>query len=513
MSKRQTIILLGAIQLLFCLVLRANFLSDSDSYLYTYAALHFEPIGLAGGRWAFTAILGLVWKAVNLFRTLSPDSAWIVFSITILFFALTNVGLFFTLADRWLSRPATIIATALFVSSPLTGLYGSAVMTETPALTALLTCILLLSPRGDATVRERVSSHFFRVLLAGILFGLGAAMREPLFLLIPLPMLLIHDSRPLMRWSKTLSFILTVAAVFFLNLLIAHATSDNWKNISQRWSMGMSRERLQMVGWLPKMFITNIVCLICWVAIFSPVLLLTVPEQIRVFFRRPSRWTTPLLLAVALYGLGQVSNHTLVFNPRFAIFPAALLCIPAALGIWRKIPPKYQYPWLIAGILIVLHASALALLWPVAQGYYFDKSIAAKETFDTLTHAPKGALFVPGQLTPVVEFYDKLHKKNWRIIYAGWDFSDKELFQEIEKSRQTRRPVFIVDSPYWAEKRFRPTQYHAIETVWQKYPHHPSHIAHFSELYLSPVQTPKEYFNKFLNFLFSCRDFHSESES
>jgi len=494
MKKWQTISILGAIQLLFILTLRADFLTDWDSYLYTYSAMHFQPVELAGGRWFFTALLGSVWWFVNRIHTVPAESAWLVFSTTTMILALTNVGLFYTLACRWIERRPAILATAIFISSPLTGLYGSAVMTETCTLTVLLASLLLVTSQN---------AGFLHILTAGGLFGLGVAMREPLILLAILPMLLITDSRPIWRWSKVGVFVLMFAGVFFLNLVLAHATAEDWNRISQSWSTGMSRERMQMAGWLPKMLVVNIFCLFCWIGIFSPILLITIPEQIRVFRKRESSWMIPLLLAVVLYTIGQIANHSLVFNPRFILFPAVLLCLPATMGVWRKIPSKYQMPWLIGGIFVGLHFCVLMLLWPVAQGYYFNKSLAAKDVFQSLNSASDNALFVPGQMTPVVEFYKKTYHRDWRIIYGGWDFSDKELFQEIEKSRNLGRQVYLVEPQYWAEKRFRPTQYSAIEMIWNKYTHRPSFIAHFAQITFPPIRTPQQFLDRLLNFLFS----------
>ncbi|MFA5865401.1 MAG: glycosyltransferase family 39 protein [Phycisphaerae bacterium] len=501
MKTRRTVILLMIVQLAFIILLRADFLTDWDSYLYTFGALKLHPVGLAGGRWFFTAFLGSIWRFLNLFHTISPDSAWLVFSFTTIIFALVNVWLFFSLACRWIEREAALVATALFISSPLTGMYGSAVMTETAALTTLLATLLILFNQPQSILQ---------IVLAGIIFGLGCAIREPLVLLAILPLGLIFQyPLPhgcvsfLSKWVRVSVFLSMIGVVFLLNFLFVLLTAGDWDQISQSWAMGMARERMQMIGWLPRMLVVNFFCLVCWLAIFSPVLLITIPEQIRLFRAKRTFWMIPTLAAGGLYCVGLIANHSLVFNPRFILFPAALLCLPAALGLWRKIPVKLQNPWLIGGLLVALHFSAITLFWSVFEGYYFDKSNAARQTWQTLSYAPNDALFIPGRLTPAVELYKNLHNPDWHIIYAGWDFSDKELMQEIEKSRRANRQTFIVEPQYWAEKRFRETQYMALESVWNRYPHHPCNIAHFSQLDLPPNQAPREFFRRLINLLFS----------
>jgi hypothetical protein len=502
MKNRHIIFIFILIQFAFILLLRAEFLTDWDSYLYTTGALQFQPIGLAGGRWFFTALLGGLWQTVNLFHTVSPDSAWIVFSAATVAFALVNVALFFNLAKRLAGDEAAIVATAIFISSPLTGLYGSAVMTETCALTLLLaSCLIPLKP----------SPGLWHSLLAGLTFALAVCIREPLVLLMILPLGLLWGGMPsrtragmvASRGLNLFIFLLSFLVVLLLHLFLTQHFAANWETISKSWSLGMTRERLQMVGWLPKMVVVNFFCLVCWLGVFSPIVLLTLPEQIKVFRTKLTFWMVPLFAAIGLYCLGQIANHSLVFNPRFALFPGALLCIPAALGLWQWLPEKLKNPWLTGTILIILHLSAITCLGSVFQGYYFNKSIAARETFNSLSYAPPQALFIPGRLTPVVEFYKNLHPHDWNMIYAGWNFSDKELFTQIELAREAGRKVYLVEPEYWAEKYLRPDQYNALETVWDRYPHRPSAIAHFSELLLPPVQTPKEFIRQFLNFLFS----------
>jgi len=312
----------------------------------------------------------------------------------------------------------------------------------------------------------------------------------------------LHSS-PAVRWFQSAAFLLIVPGVFLLNYYFSQSTAADWTEWSQRWSMGMSRERLQMVGWLPKMLLGNFIYLVGWLILFSPFVVVTFPEQLRWIRTHRAVWIWPLVLAVAIYSLGQVLNHSLVFNPRFAIFPGLLLVLPAAAGLWAKIPAKFQYPWPIAAAIMLIQFSAVALTGTVLEGYYFAKSRAAKEVYESLSLSPDNALLVPGRLTPAVELYRKVHLRPWQLIYGGWDFSDKELMQEVERSRDTGRAVFLVEPEYWAEKRFRPGQYQALENVWNGYPHRPGPIRHFVRLDLPVRQTPQEFFRRLLNYLFS----------
>jgi hypothetical protein len=340
------------------------------------------------------------------------------------------------------------------------------------------------------------------VILSAFFFGLGCSMREPMILLVILPMGLISDQLLWRRWIKIfLLFIISLGIMgisFYISLKLA-----DWPKVHEGWLSGMSRERIQMTGWWIGLVGRNLVVLIVWLMIFSPLIIVTIPQQFRVMRSNPLGWKVPLVLACLVYIIGELANHTLVFNVRFVIFPGILLCIPAAMAILSAMPKFLKSPYLLAGIIILFHAVIISMTWSYLDGYYFEKSRTASDVSQTLKFADDYSLFIPGRLTPVVEFNRRIHNKSWRIIYGGWDFSDKELFNEVDGARNTGREIYIVEPDYWAEKWLRPGQYSAIESVWKHHPHQPSPVSHFHRLDFPPKNPALDWFKLWWQYLFS----------
>lgn len=496
MKNWQIVLIVLGIQAGFVVGLQAEFLTDWDSYLYTYGGLKFEPISLASGRWLMTGFLGVVWRVVNDVRAVPVDSAWAVFSWTTMGFAVLNAGLFFWLGLRWSDRNGAIVATAIFISSPMVGLYGSAVMTETYAMTCLLGSLLIL-PGGVRSI--------WRVAVAGILFGAGCTIREPMVLLGVVPVWLMVRGTPgvTRRVMGVVIFVGMVLLVILLNFWLVWTFADHWGEIYKSWSMGMARERMQMGHTVWKLVLRNLLCLVVWLLVFSPIVVLTIPDQIRTMRKKKRVWGVPVLAGVLLYCAGQVANHSLIFNPRFVIFVGAFLCLPAGLAIWERMPEKLRNPYGIGAGVILIHLAGLSMFWGGLESYYYEKSRSAKETYQTLGEAAESAVFIPGKLTPVVEFYRQVYSCDWKILYGGWDFSDKEVIQAIEQSRGDGRAVYVVEERYWGEKPYRETQYVALENVWNRYRHYASSVSHFHRIVFPKERTPKDMMRRVMEFLFS----------
>jgi hypothetical protein len=443
-----------------------------------------------------TAILGIVWRIANDITKISPDSAWLVFSWTTIVFASINAGLFFELARRWTDRNTAIVASAIFISSPMISLYGSAVMTETYAMTFLLLSLLILTANMNS---------LWRSALAGLVFGAGCTIREPMVLLAVIPIwLFVRQTMPFTRKTAVIAIfsalvLLTIAANFY----IVWSLADNWPAVYKSWSMGMSRERMQMGHTAWKMVLRNLLCLVVWLLIFSPIVLLTIPDQIKTLTKKKRVWAVPILAGVLLYCTGQIANHTLVFNPRFVIYVGALLSLPAALAVIERLPEKLRNPYALASAVIIVHLAILSIGWSGLDTYYYEKSRSARDVSQTLADAPEDAVFIPGKLTPVVEYYARLHHCQWQIIYGGWDFSDKEMTQALEQARIDKRPVYIVEERYWGEKPYRESQYFALESVWNRYEHHAGSVSHFHRLVFPKERTPKDMMRRAMDFLFS----------
>jgi hypothetical protein len=288
-----------------------------------------------------------------------------------------------------------------------------------------------------------------------------------------------------------------------LNFWLVWSFADNWGEIYKSWSMGMARERMQMGHTAWKMVLRNLLCLAVWLLVFSPIVVLTIPDQIKTLGKKKMIWAVPVLAGILVYCMGQVANHSLIFNPRFVIFVGALLCLPAGLAIWERMPEKLRNPYGIGAAVIVVHLAGLSMFWSGLDSYYYEKSRSAKEVYQTLDGAAESAVFVPGKLTPVVEFYRQVHPRQWQIMYGGWDFSDKEVSQTIEQARLDGRAVYVVEEQFWAEKSYRQMQYLTLENVWNRYQHHASSVSHFHRLTFPKERTPKDMMRRVMEFLFS----------
>lgn len=454
------------VQLSFIIWFWPGFLTDWDSYLYTYAGLTFSPVTLASGRWLFAVLLGVIWQIVNLFRTIPPDYAWLIFSSTTIIFALLNVVLFFTLAQRLIGRDSALIATAIFVTSPLIAISSSAVMTETYTISALLISILLI-------LRAK---NIFHIILAGLSFGLACAIREPIIFMIFLPVGIILSEHK--NKKSIFAFITAMIFVLLINQAGAYLTTPNRSEIYAHWLAGMASERAKMVPSIATLLIRNTLFLVCWLVIFSPLIVLTISKQISVLRKEQSYWHKPAMLAIIAYLIAEIANHSLIFNPRFVIFPAIILTLFAADAIKRTLPLKFK-PVHIATMIVLLQISLIFLSKPIFQKYYFDKSQAARKIFFALKNAPKQAVFIPGKFTPLIEFYSKLHQRNWRIVYSGWDFSNKKLSDALSQAKKENMPVYLVDKRYFPDKRYRGSQYRSLSNLMKSYRGKPTAIPFF----------------------------------
>ncbi len=472
--------------------LMPNFLTDWDSYLYTYSGLTFTPITLASGRWLFSVLLGSVWRILNIFFTISVDDAWQVFSFTTICFALANVVLFYLLARKLLVRTGAIIATSIFVSSPLIAMYGSAVMTETYALSALLICMLILisvSVRlSDAECCQLVMKRLlFPMSLAGVSFGFACAIREPMIFMIFLPAGIIWSLPKDYRYKLLVTFIVSMIFVLSINQLGAYLRCENYQAVYARWLAGMKFERSVMIDSVFELLVRNILFLMCWLVIFSPVLVFTIPNQIKILLKgrygtdKDVKWIKPAIIAICAYFLAEIANHSLIFNPRFVIFPAVIMCLLAGLSINRKIFDYIRVEY-VAGFIILLQIGLLFVTMPIFEKYYFDKAQAARQIYETLNKAPDKALFIPGKFTPVIEFYNKLYHRNWAIAYSGWAFSPTKLKRALADAKKENKKIYIVERKYFPDKRYRPMQYNVLSNIEDSSKVVPSDIRHFDEL-------------------------------
>jgi hypothetical protein len=235
------------------------------------------------------------------------------------------------------------------------------------------------------------------------------------------------------------------------------------------------------------MVLRNLCYYAAFLAIFSPVVILTVPELIRTLRKRFPGYAQAILTGVGLYTVAELANHTLVFNPRFVLLPSVLLSILAAKALTDRMA-KFTYRRWAGPAVVVFHLALVLLCRSAFDRYHFGKARAARETFATLDSAPDRSVFLPGRLTPVVEYYQKLRGRSWRVIPAGWAFEPEQVADAIRLCRREGYTMLLVHRRYWPEARFRGGQYRAYQKLFDRGTR-ASDVKHFLIVDLRPATT------------------------
>jgi hypothetical protein len=489
-TRRNLLLLLAlpvAVQVAFLVWLWPGFLTDWDSYLYSYGALNFEPVSLGLGRWFYCVFLGILWRIAQPIFSLDVQNSWLVFALSSAVLAIVNVPLFFVLARRWVDRSTAFLATCLVASSPLIGIYAGAVMTETLTLTLMLGSVLLVTRRADRTPSSAA------LVGSAVLFGLACSIREPVVFFFPLYVGLLWNpgSRLKTLGTHVLLFGCCAGSMMFLGWLGAYLTNPTWFDIYRQWKAGMLHERESMVSGLPSLVFRNLCYYAVFVGVFSPFLVLSIPEQIRWIRRERPVWSLALASGIGLYTVVELVNHTLAFNPRFVIPAGLFLSIFAAKAIVTQASNvKLPVTWLAPGI-VAVHLLLIIAAQPLLNRYlYENKSRPSREVFFSLKNADNRAVFVPGELTPVVEYYHRLYNTGWHIVYAGWCFEAEQITQAMESARRkgAGSEFLVVERKYWPSQSYRPNHWKAFETFYRSYESaiSASNVAHFNRVDLSP---------------------------
>jgi len=448
---------LVGIALAFTLWFWPAFLTHWDSYLYTTAALRFEPVPLAGGRWFFALIYGSTWQLFKPLFGNDPARAWQLFSGLSAALSAVNVVLIYRLGRRLVPAESAFLAAVIWAASPLVSIYSSAVMTEPLTVTFLLLCLLLLIPpknrdsylfsRGRYDIRLPMLSA-----IGGILMGLAINVREPMIFFLPAGVALIltssGDSAGPVKTVKvlaTLAFLALAAAVILAGLYLAgRFGGPQWQDIQHAWQEGMLREREWLASETATMLLRNCCYLVVWAAMVSPVIILMLSMSIRT---PKSRELKILLACTGLYALAQVANHSLIFNPRFALFIGLVLIFPIAQAITARRSTRLPAA-LPAVVIIGFHLACIVAGYSIVRTYHFDRALKARELSAALHHLPDNCTIAPGNFSALIEYHVRLNdRRDWQIIYSGWEWPRGRLVQIVQNAIDNGREVFIVDHP------------------------------------------------------------------
>lgn len=454
MSRWASGLVLVGVQVGFLIAFRPPFLSDWDSYLYSYAALKFEPVSLGLGRWFYCGFLGVVWRLAGWAVAWDVGASWRVFAGCSTLLAVVNVLLVYRVGQRWVGRREGFVGACIVGCSGMIAYYGGSVMTETLVLTLLLVSILLVGGRGGIGW----------VLVGGAVFGAACSMREPLVLLAPIHVALLWD-----RSGRAGGVVMFVGAAVLMVLAAccgAYLGGDGWVEQLRSWSAAMGDERRTMGAGLAGMLGRNVCFYVVFLTLFSPLIVFTVPGQVRWVRAHRSRWSVGVIAGIVLYSLAEIFNHTLVFNPRFVIFPGVLMSIVAGAVIVGGLEScGIRSLW--AGVLVVgFHVAVTVLFMPVVDEYCFEKSQASSEVFATVGPVSDEAVIMPGKLTPVVDYYQRLYGRAWRVVHAGWSFDSGQIDDAVRLGRKGKVRILLVERKYWPSVIHRSQQYCAYERLY-----------------------------------------------
>ncbi len=432
------IIALMLVQSAFVFAFWPSFLTDWDSYLYSAGAVTFKPVSLCLGRWLYCAFLGLVWR-------ITGGQPWTVFTAVSAVAGVINIGLLAALTRRWVGMRAALIAAAIVASSAMMGMYAAAVMTEALSITAILLSLLILKPRTKPTI------------VAGICFGIAVAIREPTIFLLPAFLVLLWPST---RFGGFAIFTASCAAVVIFGWLGAVLTADDWFGQFAAWQAGMASQRAGMVTGFWGPLAKNVGFYLAYLALFSPVFVLALPAVVKSLRSQFPRWAVALVVGLGVYMIAEVGNHTIVFNPRFAILPGVLLSI-----LFGKALAEYLEQYKAAGYaaiaIVALQSALLLAVWPKLDKLHFQWIAAAKQTYASLDGAGQNVYFVPGKFTPVVDYYKSVN--SWRrIVYSGWEFDPVNVDNALKFCRENEGfQLLLVDKKYWPSLRNGPEEHRA----------------------------------------------------
>lgn len=445
-------LLLAGIHLALILLFKPTFLTHWDSYLYTTGALRFEPIPLAGGRWFFSAIYGSAWQVLKPLVANDPTRAWQLFSGLSMALSVLNVLLLYRLAGRLASHRSALLAAIIWATSPLVLIYCSTVMTEPLAVTLIL--LVLLALPDFQTPAIPIGRFIFFSGIAGVLMGLAVNIREPLVFYLPATLGLIgaFPSRlgrrtGIIKLLACLTFTVACAAVLGAGLKLAAVfAGSSWQQIQQSWQAGMLQERAQMGADLPRMLLRNCCYLMVYLVMASPVIVLALPMAIRAGRYKTSALKI-LLVGTALYCLAQIANHSLIFNPRFAIFAALILIIPTASALTARWPRALGDKLLPAAV-IVFHLACIAGGWSTVQNYHLNRAIQARQLDAAIGQLPDNCTIVAGNFSSLIQYHAKLHDRTgWQIVYSGWSWPRGQLADTLCQALDDGREVYIATLP------------------------------------------------------------------
>jgi len=450
------------------LLLRAEHLSDWDSWDYAALAIHGHTSGLCLGRWWYIAAMRAAWGVGHALFGLDPLQGHLAMQAAggLAMAGAVVVGMAWTYR---LTR--SVAAEALFaiviVLGPTFGVYCCAVMTE--ALT-LLMLGLAFAAWEQATVGR---GSLAWAVAAGLAFGAMIDMREPAALLCAWPIVSCLVGGPPRRWRLLGAAFAAAALSLGAGVVGAAAwTPAGWQGYAGSvgaWIDAMADER-ELIG---MSLLLNLRYLLLWMTLGGAVTLAALgPATVWALLRRRRMFW--LSVSLVPYLLGLLLNHDLSVNPRFilplmyvaapvvAAAAAALLSQPA----WRR----HFSPGRTVAAAALVCGALFAVQWRMAHWFFMGYAEGQCRLYRAVEALPHKAVVVGGPATPMVGYLNRLGGRHLRNIPSGWYWPRGRLAEHLDKWMRRGRPVFANLHPgYWCSEDHKSGEWDELQAVAKFY--------------------------------------------
>ena len=449
-------------------VLRAEHLSDWDSWDYAALAIRGHTSGLCLGRWWYIAAMRAAWGLGQALFGLDPLQGYLVMQAAggLAMAGAVVVGMAWTYR---LTR--SVVAEAIFailiVFGPTFGAYCCAVMTE--AVTLLM--LGLAFAAWERAVVGRGSPAW--AVGAGLAFGVMIGIREPAALLCAWPIISCLAGGPPRRWRLLAAAF--AGAVLSLGAGVVGAaawTPAGWQGYAGSvgaWIDAMADER-RLIG---TSLLLNLRCLLLWMTLGGAVTLGVLgPATVWTLLRRRRLFCLSLSLVPYLAAL--LLNHDLSVNPRFilplmyAAAPVVAAAVAALLSqpAWRR---RFSPGRTVAAAALVCGA-LFAVQWHMAHLFFLGYADGQYRLYRAVEALPHDAVVVGGPATPMVGYLNRLGGRHLRNIPSGWYWPRGRLAERLDRWMRRGRPVFANLHPgYWNSEDRKSGEWEELESAAKLY--------------------------------------------
>jgi hypothetical protein len=448
---------------------RSQYLTDWDSWEYASQAVNSTCSGLCLGRWWFDFFMRQAYVVGTFFGT---DLLNCFTPMRLAVSLCTVVGVLVLM--HWTYKiTGTILAMALagamaIISGPLMA-YGSAVMTETPAM-LLVTSAYLFWENAIRRAQGQVAGGLpaqaaLWALAAGLAFGIAANIREPIVFLTAWPVVSCFVDRPRGRWRLLALAVAGTLITLGIGVVMAWMIrGQDPYHFLQDYNQYMTLER-STYGWSK---IMNLLYLLLHTHTAAPLvaaagigfvlwLLLAGGKKSPQLARlRGQGRLAALALSTVPYALMSWYNPDLSFNYRLML-PLAWVLIPAAAVLAEVViadlfltRPRPGLPQTSRRRKIAITClTALAIVQAIIFGtglLYIHLNYADCQTrlFQQLQKLPHNCAVVPGPGVPVANFLrDVGLRKEFVVIMAGFDANTDNMAARMQEQLDQGRRVFV----------------------------------------------------------------------